>query len=250
MSGLRLSRYDQHIELPEVQVSGQKSLYNSKVLIVGAGGLGCPVALYLTGAGIGTIGLVDGDRVEESNLHRQVLYTDADIGQFKAEVAHERLSKQAFNQVIKSYPQFLNKDNALKLIEQYDLIVDATDNHVVRLLINNICLKLDKPWIYGALYRFEGQTAIFHGRSGPCFSCLFPNVTEETALPTCKTSGVLSPVPGIIGCMQALEATKVILGLQDKNNTNLNIMDFLQNEQRKIRVFKNPTCAACGHYNN
>lgn len=249
MSGLKLSRYDQHIELPEVQVSGQKSLYNSKILIVGAGGLGCPVGLYLTGAGIGTIGLVDGDRVEESNLHRQILYTEADIGQFKAEVAQTRLSKQACNQVISAYTHYLDKDNAFDLIAQYDLIVDATDNHIVRLLINEVCLELDKPWIYGALYRFEGQTAIFNGRSGPCFSCLFPNVTQETALPTCKTSGVLSPVPGIIGCMQALEATKVVLDLHDKKNTALNIMDFLENSQRKIKISKNPACVACSHYN-
>jgi sulfur-carrier protein adenylyltransferase/sulfurtransferase len=248
MTGLRLSRYDQHIELPEVQVSGQKKLYNSKILIVGAGGLGCPVGLYLTGAGIGTIGLIDGDCVEESNLHRQVLYKAEDIGRLKAEVAKENLSKQGCNQIVKSYPHFLDKGNAQELISQYDLVIDATDNHIVRLLINKICLDLDKPWIYGALYRFEGQTAIFNGRSGACFSCLFPNVTEESALPTCKTSGVLSPVPGILGCMQALEAIKVILGLNEPNKTNMNIMDFLSNTQNKISVSKNPSCHACACY--
>ncbi len=249
MSQLKLSRYDQHIELPEVGIEGQKKIYNSRVLVIGAGGLGCPVALYLAGAGVGTIGLIDGDKVEESNLHRQVLYGINDIGHPKVERAAQRLSDMISNQKIKTYAFFLDDKNAEELIADYDLVVDATDNHITRLLINKICLKQNKPWVYGALYRFEGQTAIFNGRNAPCFSCVFPGVNENSALPTCKTSGVLSPVPGVIGGMQALETLKVILGLFDSSHTRLNIMNFLDGTQNNFNVQRNLDCVACGQYN-
>jgi len=248
MSGLKLSRYDQHIELREVKVEGQRKIYASRVLVVGAGGLGCPVSLYLTGAGVGTVGIIDGDRVESTNLPRQILYKESDIGSLKSEIAKDRLTEIACNQTIKHYPFFLSEENAADIIKDYDLVVDATDEHKARLLINKVCLALDKPWVYGALYRFEGQTAIFNGRRGACFTCLFPGVNSGSALPTCKTSGVLSPVPGIVGSMQALDAMKIILGLYRPEDTRLNISNFLCGEQTQIVVPKNPECPACKQY--
>lgn len=240
-----LSRYDQHMDLPGVGPEGQAKIFNARVLIVGMGALGCPVALYLTAAGVGEIGIIDGDVVSTSNLARQIIYSNDDVGQKKVSVAQKSLMRRADRQKIIAYDQFLTKENAEEIISKYDLVIDATDNHITRLLINKICLHQKKSWIYGALYRFEGQTMAFGKEGGPCYSCLFPNVTEESSLPTCKSAGVLGPLPGVVGSLQAVHALQLILGAETPACFCLNLVDLLTYEIKRLNVARNSECRIC-----
>ena len=250
MTGFSYSRFEQHIELPNVGIGGQEKISAASVLIVGCGGLGCPASLYLIAAGLGRLGLVDSDVVEKSNLQRQVLYGNEDLGKKKVDVAKEKLQQLSENQRIDSYDTFLNIDNANSLISEYDIIVDATDNHQARLIINQVCKKLKKPWVYGSLYHFEGQIMAFDFKreDTPCFSCIFSDIHETTSLPTCKSAGVLSTVPGVIGNLQATEVLKLILDLDHKNKApTLHLINLLTYNFSGITVARNPNCKICGN---
>jgi sulfur-carrier protein adenylyltransferase/sulfurtransferase len=233
-------RYQKHLLLPQIGPEGQDKLLNSRVLVVGAGGLGCPVLLYLAAAGVGALGIVDGDKVDISNLQRQVLYQTEDIGQPKVYMAIKRL--KALNAGIKygSYLGFLKADNAEEIIRQYDLVIDCTDNFEVRYLINDVCVKHSKSFIYGAIHQFEGQVSVFNlkdknGNWGPTYRCLFPEEPNQEEIPNCAVVGVMGVLPGVIGTYQATEAIKIITGIGKPLSGELLILDLLQNTQQKIR---------------
>ncbi len=210
-----MSRYNRHIVLSEVGQKGQDKLSNSKVLVVGAGGLGCPVLQYLTAAGIGTIGIIDFDVVEESNLQRQILFGTSSLGENKALAAKNRLTDLNPTILIEAYPQKLTSGNALTLFKNYDIIVDGTDNFATRYLINDAAILVNKPVVYGAIYKFEGQVSVFNYQKGPSYRCLFPTPPKQGSVANCSDVGVLGVLPGIIGSMQANEVIKIILGFED-----------------------------------
>ena len=208
-----MSRYNRHIILSEIGQAGQNKLFNAKVLVIGAGGLGCPVLQYLTAAGVGTIGIVDFDIVEISNLQRQVLFGTSSLGKNKAKAAKQRLKDLNENISIFAYPEKLTHKNAIDLFKQYDIIVDGTDNFESRYLINDACILTNKPLVFGAIYKFEGQVSVFNYKNGPSYRCLFLNAPKEGTVPNCSEIGVLGVLPGIIGSMQANEVLKIILGI-------------------------------------
>lgn len=207
-----MSRYNRHIILSEIGQQGQDKISNAKVLVVGAGGLGCPILQYLTAAGIGTIGIIDFDVVDISNLQRQVLFGSSSLGQNKAEAAKQRLKDLNNTISIISYPKKLTYKNAITLFNQYDIIVDGTDNFETRYLVNDACIITNKPLVFGAIYKFEGQISVFNYKNGPSYRCLFPNPPNGT-VPNCSEIGVLGVLPAIIGSMQANEILKIILGI-------------------------------------
>lgn len=209
-----MNRYSRHINLKDIGLEGQTKLSQAKVLVIGAGGLGCPALQYLAAAGIGTLGIIDFDVVEESNLQRQVLFGSSSIGKNKALAAKERLIDLNPTISILAYPEKLTKNNALDLFEQYDIIVDGSDNFETRYLANDASLLSGKPLVFGAIYKFEGQVSVFNYKNGPSYRCLFPNPPENT-IPNCAETGVLGVLPGVIGSMQANEVLKLILGLGD-----------------------------------
>lgn len=241
-----LRRYSRHLLLPEVGVSGQKRLQRSKVLLVGAGGLGAPAALYLTAAGVGEIGLVDFDRVDVTNLQRQVLYTTADIGRPKLEAAEERLRALNPGVRIVRHEERLTSDNALEMLRPYDVVVDGTDNFPTRYLVNDAAVLLGKPNVYGSIYRFEGQVSVFDARRGPCYRCLYPEPPPPDLVPSCAEAGVLGVLPGIIGVLQATETVKLLLGQGDPLVGRLLLFDALGLKFRELRLQKNPDCVLCG----
>ena len=206
-------RYSRHHLLEEVGHEGQLKLGKAKVLVVGAGGLGCPVLLYLAAAGVGTLGIVDGDSVSLSNLQRQVLYTTKDVGSLKAESAKNHLEALNPEITINSYPQFLDAESAITLIPQYDIVVDGTDRFDTRYLLNDACKLFNKPLVYGAIHRFEGQVSVFHYKGGPHYRCLFPKPPQADKIPTCNETGVFGVLPGMVGMVQANEVLKIILEL-------------------------------------
>jgi molybdopterin/thiamine biosynthesis adenylyltransferase/rhodanese-related sulfurtransferase len=235
------SRYQKHIFLPEIGLNGQEKLKQAKVLVVGAGGLGSPVLQYLSAAGIGTIGIVDGDKVELSNLQRQVIYSVGNIGSAKAIAAAENLNKSNETVDYQVYNEFLKRENAEEIIDQYDIVVDCTDNFTVRYLINDICVGQNKPFVYGAIHKFEGQVSVFNflqkdGNLGPTYRCLFPNQPAESEIPNCATVGVLGILPGTIGLYQANEVIKMILGIGEVLSGQLLLIDLLNNTQQKIKI--------------
>jgi sulfur-carrier protein adenylyltransferase/sulfurtransferase len=210
-----MNRYSRHIVLKEIGQEGQDKLSQARVLVIGAGGLGCPVLQYLVAAGIGVIGIVDFDVVEVSNLQRQILFGTSVLGINKAIAAKERLEDLNPTIVINAYPEKLTSNNALELFENYDIIVDGTDNFATRYLVNDAAVVTNKPIVYGAIYKFEGQVSVFNYQNGPSYRCLFPNLPEEGAVANCSEIGVLGILPGIIGTMQANEVIKIILGFDD-----------------------------------
>lgn len=232
-------RYDKQIALPEVGEAGQKKLARAKVLVVGTGGLGCPVLQYLAAAGVGTIGIVDGDEVNETNLHRQVLYTNSDVGKPKVQVAAERLKQLNPEVEIQTFSEFLTAGNAMNIVANYDLIVDATDNFVARYRINDVCVKLGKPFVYGAIHRFEGQVSVFNYKGGPTYRCLFPDKPAESQIPNCNETGVLGVLPGIIGTHQATEVLKIILGIGEVLSGKLMTLNLLTNSTRTFEFSRN-----------
>jgi len=227
LSKEELQRYNRHIILNEVGIQGQQKLKTSRVLVIGAGGLGCPVLQYLSAAGVGNIGIIDGDKVSISNLQRQILYNSNDIGSFKAEKAAERLLKQNPHTNFSVYKHNLSKSNALELFEEYDLIIDGSDNIPTRLLINDACLILNKPFVFGAIYKFSGQVSVFNYNNGPSYRCLFPESDNFEEIPDCSTIGVIGVIPGIIGLIQATEAVKIIIGKGDVLSGKLFQIDTL-----------------------
>ena len=243
-------RYDRHLRLSEIGVDGQRRLLDSRVLLIGAGGLGSPAALYLAAAGIGRLGLVDDDRVERSNLQRQVLHTDAGIGEAKTRSALARLS--ALNPDIRIEPidQRLTDDNAEPLIAGYDLVIDGADNFATRYLVNAACLRLGVPWIYGAVQRFQGQASVFVPGQGPCYRCLFPEPPPPEFAPNCAEAGVLGVLPGVIGLIQATEAIKLLLGLGESLVGRVLSYDALAMRFTEIRLPRDPACPGCGQERN
>ncbi len=241
-----IRRYGRHLTLPELGIAGQQRLKASRVLMVGAGGLGSPLGLYLAAAGVGTLGLVEFDRVDESNLQRQVLYGQSDVGRPKIEAARERLAEM--NPLIKLelHPVRLEADNAMELIEAYDLVVDGSDNFATRYLVNDACVIAGKPDVWGAISRFEGQVSVFWGRRGPCYRCLFPEPPPPGLVPTCAEGGVLGVLPGIVGSLQANEAIKLITDLGEPLIGRFTIFDALRMRFRELKIGKSAECPVCG----
>ncbi len=233
-----MNRYNRHIILSEIGQNGQDKISNAKVLVVGVGGLGCPVLLYLTAAGIGTIGIIDFDVVDESNLQRQVLFGTSSLGKNKAKTAKKRLSDLNNTITINAYPEKLTHKNAQNLFKDYDIIVDGTDNFDTRYLINDATLLTNKPLVYGAIYKFEGQVSVFNYSNGPSYRCLFPNPPKKDSIPNCSEIGVLGVLPGIIGSLQANEVLKIVLGLGDVLSGKLLCYNALTNDVRTLKINK------------
>jgi molybdopterin/thiamine biosynthesis adenylyltransferase/rhodanese-related sulfurtransferase len=233
-------RYSRQTQVTGFGAEGQQKLRQSRVLVIGAGGLGVPVLQYLTGMGIGTIGVMDGDTISLSNLHRQVLYTEEEVGKLKAEVAVSKLAKLNSEVRLTAIPYFLTVSNALDALKDYDLIMDASDNFATRYLINDACVILGKPYIYGAVQQQEGHVSVFNYNGGPTYRCLYPTIPQAGEIPDCNTAGVLGVVPGIIGCQQALQAVKVLTGIGDNLSGYLQIFDFGRDDQYKIKLKTKP----------
>lgn len=246
LSTSELTRYSRHLLLPEVGLEGQRKLKAARIVIVGAGGLGSPAALYLAAAGIGTIGLVDFDAVEYSNLQRQVLHGSPDVGRSKLASARDRLDALNPEITIETHEAVLSIDNALTLLDAYDVIIDGSDNFPTRYLVNDACVMLGKPYAYGSVFRFEGQASVFATRTGPCYRCLHPEPPPLGLIPSCAEGGVLGVLPGIIGTIQATEAIKLVLGVGEPLVGRLLIYDALRMRMREIPLRKDPECPVCG----
>jgi molybdopterin/thiamine biosynthesis adenylyltransferase/rhodanese-related sulfurtransferase len=239
-------RYSRHLILPEVGMEGQRRLKNAKVLMIGTGGLGAPLGLYLAAAGIGRIGLVDFDVVDVTNLQRQVIHGTKDVGRLKIDSAAE--SMQDINPALKidKYNVALSSANALEIFKDYDVIVDGTDNFPTRYLVNDACVLLDKPNAYGSIFRFEGQATVFHHQDGPCYRCLYPEPPPPGLVPSCAEGGVLGILPAVIGSIQATETVKLILGKGTTLSGRLLLYDALNMKFRELKLRRNPECPVCG----
>ena len=248
LSKEEVRRYSRHLIMPEVGMEGQLKLKRARVLTIGTGGLGAPLGLYLAAAGVGHLGLVDFDVVDDSNLQRQVTFTTADIGKSKSEAAKARLS--ALNPLIDivSYETRLTSDNALELFKDYDIIVDGTDNFPTRFLVNDACILLGKPNVYGSIFRFEGQATVFGYPGGPCYRCLYPEPPPPGLVPSCAEGGVLGVLPGIMGSIQAMETIKLILGTGEPLVGRLLLFDALAMRFRELKLKRNPDCPMCGDH--
>ncbi|MCC6486672.1 MAG: molybdopterin-synthase adenylyltransferase MoeB [Candidatus Hydrogenedentes bacterium] len=246
MSASEIARYSRHLLIPEVAMEGQRRLKAAKVLLIGAGGLGSPLGLYLAAAGIGHLGIVDFDVVEFSNLQRQVLHTTPDVGRRKTESAAAHL--RAINPEIQiaTYDTRISSANAMELVRPYDIVIDGTDNFPTRYLVNDACVLLGKPNIYGSIYRFEGQVSVFAPSAGPCYRCLFAEPPPPGMVPSCAEGGVLGILPGVIGCMQATEAVKLILGIGEPLIGRLLLYDALEMNFREVKIQRDPQCPLCG----
>ncbi|MFG6687330.1 molybdopterin-synthase adenylyltransferase MoeB [Mariniflexile sp. HNIBRBA6329] len=236
-----MNRYTRHIILSEIGQTGQEKLLNAKVLVVGAGGLGCPVLQYLAAAGIGTLGVIDFDVVEVSNLQRQVLFGTSSLGQNKAEAAKKRLEDLNDEISIIAYPEKLTYQNAIILFKQFDIIVDGSDNFETRYLVNDTCIITNKPLVFAAIYKFEGQVSVFNYKNGPSYRCLFPNPPKKDAVPNCTEIGVLGVLPGIIGSMQANEVLKIILGIGNVLSGKLLCYNALNSQTSILKINKSET---------
>jgi molybdopterin/thiamine biosynthesis adenylyltransferase/rhodanese-related sulfurtransferase/molybdopterin converting factor small subunit len=246
LAGDEYQRYSRHLILPEVGLEGQRKLKAARVLVVGAGGLGSPVGLYLAAAGVGTIGLVDFDTVDLSNLQRQVLHGTPDVGRSKLDSAKDRLTAINPGVTIETYNEPLSSANALELFKGYDVILDGTDNFPTRYLVNDACVLLGIPNAYGSIFRFEGQASVFGAKDGPCYRCLYPEPPPPGLVPSCAEGGVLGVLPGIIGVIQATEAIKLILGVGDPLIGRFLIYDALKMRFRELKLRKDPDCPVCG----
>ncbi|MCS7057534.1 MAG: molybdopterin-synthase adenylyltransferase MoeB [Meiothermus sp.] len=241
-----LDRYARHIVLPGVGGAGQARLKESRVLVVGAGGLGAPVLLYLAAAGVGRLGIVEMDRVDLTNLQRQVLFDTPSIGEPKAEVAKARLQGLNPHVRVEVYPTKLSAANALEILEPYHLVIDCSDNFPTRYLVNDACVLLDKPLVYGAIHQFEGQLSVFHHQGGPCYRCLFPSPPPPGAVPSCAEAGVFGVLPGVIGSLMAAEAIKVLIGLGTPLSGRLLLYEALEPRFRVLRLARRADCPVCG----
>ena len=246
LSTTDLVRFSRHITLDEIGRAGQERLKSARVLCVGAGGLGSPAALYLAAAGVGTIGLVDFDSVDESNLQRQVLYSTSDVGRPKLAAASDRLRGLYPDIQIEAHNLTLDASNARRLVAAYDVVLDGTDNFTARYLVNDACVLENRPNAFGSIFRFEGQASVFAVRGGPCYRCLHPEPPPPGVVPNCAEAGVLGVLPGIIGTVQATEAIKLILGIGEPLVGRFLMYDALRMRFREIKLPKDPECAACG----
>lgn len=242
----QFDRYRRHLSLPEMGLEGQARLLDSSVLLIGAGGLGCPLALYLAAAGVGRLGIVDDDVVDASNLQRQILYTTADVGRPKADVAQERIEALNPDVRVESHQVRLESGNAMELLRDYDVVVDGTDNFPTRYLSNDACVLLGKPNVYGSIFRFDGQASVFDARQGPCYRCLFPEPPPPGSVPSCEEGGVLGVLPSLIATVQATETIKILTGLGRSLVGRLLIYDALAMEWTEFRLKKDPDCPVCG----
>jgi adenylyltransferase/sulfurtransferase len=241
-----LLRYSRHLILPDVELDGQKRIREARVLLVGAGGLGSPTALYLAAAGVGTLGIVDFDTVDLSNLQRQVLHGTSDVGRPKIDSARDRIVDLNPHVVVETHRTPLTSANALEILAKYDIVVDGTDNFPTRYLVNDACVMLGKPNVYGSIFRFEGQASVFSSAEGPCYRCLFPHPPPPGLVPSCAEGGVLGVLPGLVGTIQATETLKLILGIGDTLSGRLLLIDTLGMRFHTVRVPRDPNCPACG----
>jgi adenylyltransferase/sulfurtransferase len=246
LSPEELRRYGRHLVLPEVGLEGQRRLKAARVLLVGAGGLGSPVALYLAAAGVGTLGIVEPDVVEESNLQRQVLHGTRDVGRKKLASAQDRLRDVNPHVALELHDTRLEAGNALELFRRHDLVVDGTDNFATRYLVNDACVLTGRPNVYGSVHRFEGQASLFCTAEGPCYRCLYPEPPPPGLVPSCAEGGVLGVLPGLLGLVQATEAVKWILGIGESLAGRLLLVDALSMQLRTVRLRRDPRCPACG----
>src|SRR5712691_209040 len=241
-------RYSRHLIMPEVGMEGQLKIKAAKVLCIGAGGLGSPLALYLGAAGVGTLGIVDFDVVDYTNLQRQIIHSTADVGRPKLDSAAEKLKAMNPFLNIKKFNTRLSSDNALELFKEFDIVIDGTDNFPTRYLVNDACVLLGKPNVYGSIFRFEGQASIFAAKDGPCYRCLYAEPPPPGLVPSCAEGGVLGVLPGIIGTIQATEAVKLILGVGTPLIGRLLLFDALRMQFRELKLRKNRQCPICGEH--
>lgn len=241
-----LKRYSRHLLLSEVGVEGQQKLKKASVLIVGLGGLGSPLAMYLAASGVGKLGLIDNDIVDESNLQRQIIHGTSDVGKLKNNSASEKLKEINSNIIIEQFNEALTSENALDIIADYDIVADGTDNFQTRYLVNDACVLLGKPNVYGSVYRFEGQASVFWSKKGPCYRCLFPNPPEAGSVPSCEEAGVLGVLPGIVGMIQSTEVVKLILGKGSPLIGRLLLYNALDMRFSEIKLKSDPDCKVCG----
>ncbi len=241
-----IARYSRHLIMPDVGMEGQERIKAAKVLLVGTGGLGSPLALYLAAAGVGTIGLVDNDVVDASNLQRQVIHTTSMIGHSKVDSAENAINEVNPNVKVVKHETFLTSENALDIVAQYDLVIDGTDNFPTRYLVNDACVLLGKPNVYGSIFRFEGQLSVFYAKEGPCYRCMFPEPPPPGMVPNCAEGGVLGVLCGIIGSSQGIEGIKLIAGIGDPMVGRLGLYDALDQRWTYVKVNKDPDCPVCG----
>ena len=246
LSKEEILRYSRHLIMPEVGMEGQLKLKQAKVLLIGTGGLGAPLGLYLAAAGVGRLGLVDFDVVDFTNLQRQVTFGTSDVGRPKIVAARERLANMNPNIEIQAFETKLSSENALDLFRDFDIIVDGTDKFPTRYLVNDACILLGKPNVYGSIFRFEGQATVFGAPGGPCYRCLYPEPPPPGLVPSCAEGGVLGVLPGIVGTIQAMETIKLILGSGDSLAGRLLLFDALGMKFRELKLRKNPACPVCG----
>ncbi|HEU5332587.1 MAG TPA: adenylyltransferase/sulfurtransferase MoeZ [Actinocrinis sp.] len=239
-------RYSRHLIIPDVAMDGQKRLKNAKVLCVGAGGLGSPALMYLAAAGVGTLGIVEFDTVDESNLQRQIIHGQSDIGRSKAESARDSVREINPYVEVRLHEERLDSENVMELFAQYDLIVDGTDNFATRYLVNDACVLLNKPYVWGSIYRFDGQASVFWSEYGPCYRCLYPEPPPPGMVPSCAEGGVLGVLCGSVGAIQVTEAIKLLTGIGEPLVGRLMIYDALEMSYRTVKVRKDPECAVCG----
>jgi adenylyltransferase/sulfurtransferase len=246
LSREEILRYGRHLSLAEVGVEGQRRLKAARILMVGAGGLGSPIGLYLAAAGVGQLGIVDFDTVDVSNLQRQVLHGTRDVGRSKLESARDRIHDLNPHVEVVTHPVRLTSENALAILEPYDLVIDGTDNFATRYLVNDACVLLGKPNVYGSVFRFEGQSSVLCAAGGPCYRCLYPRPPPPGLVPSCAEAGVLGIVPGLLGLVQATEAVKLVTGLGEPLIGRLLLVDVLRMDFRTVALRKDPRCPACG----
>lgn len=248
LSSEELARFNRHIILPQVGLEGQQALKQSKVLVIGTGGLGSPISLYLSAAGVGTIGLVDFDVVEDSNLQRQIAHSTADIGRPKIESAKDKLLGINPHLHVQLHGNGIRRDNVRDIISQYDLVVDGTDNFPTRYLVNDACVLEKKSLIYASIFQFEGQATVFNYKEGPCYRCLYPEPPPPGLVPSCAEGGVLGVLPGVIGVIQATEAVKIILNKGTSLSGRLLLYDAMDMKFREVKLRRDPSCPACGNH--
>ena len=246
LSNEEVARYSRHLIMPEVGMVGQLKLKAASVLCIGAGGLGSPVAMYLAAAGVGRIGIVDFDVVDHSNLQRQVIHGTPDVGRPKLDSARDRLNALNPEVKVETHDVALSSENALELLADYDIIVDGTDNFPTRYLVNDACVILGRPNVYGSIFRFEGQASVFATKDGPCYRCLYPEPPPPGLVPSCAEGGVLGVLPGVIGTIQATEAVKLIMGVGEPLVNRFMIYDALRMRFRELKLRKDPECPVCG----
>jgi len=242
----QIKRYSRHLIMPEVGVEGQEKLVAASVLCIGAGGLGSPLALYLAAAGVGHLGILDFDVVDFSNLQRQIIHGEDTIGELKVESARDRILKLNSDIEVTTYNEMLTSENAMEIIKDYDIVVDGTDNFATRYLVNDSCVLLGKPNVYGSIFRFEGQVSVFDAKRGPCYRCLYPEPPPPGLVPSCAEGGVLGILPGIIGTLQAAEAIKLIIEQGTPLIGRLLFLDVLEMQPREMKLRKDPGCPICG----